>query len=87
MALWTTEIVAAELAMSEEWVRDNAADLGGIRMGRSSRAQLRFEPEDIVAYKQRQKLERATAAPEKPHRAGRRPVPAGVEMFQPRSSY
>lgn len=87
MALWTTERVAEELAMSEDWVRDNAAELGGIRMGRSSRSQLRFEPDDIAAYKRRQRLEREVAASEKPQRAGRCPVPAGVELFQPSAAH
>jgi hypothetical protein len=82
--LLTTREVAAELAMSEDWVRDNAAELGGIRMGRSSRSQLRFEPEEIAAYKQRQRLERIAAEPQKPQRAGRRAAPAGVELFRPR---
>jgi hypothetical protein len=81
MALWTTERVAEELTMSEDWVRENAAELGGIRMGRSSRSQLRFEPEDIAAYKQRQRLRRLEAVTEKPQRAGRRAVPAGVDLL------
>lgn len=67
--------------MSEEWVRDNAPELGGIRMGRSSRAQLRFEPDDVAAYKRRQRLEAEAAAPEKPQRPGRRPAPAGVDLL------
>jgi hypothetical protein len=67
--------------MSEDWVRDNAADLGGIRMGRTSRAQLRFDPADVEAYKERQRLERIVAAPEKAHRAGRRAAPAGVDLL------
>jgi hypothetical protein len=86
VALWTTERVAEELAMSPEWVRDNAADLGGIRMGRTSRAQLRFDPEDIAAYKRRQRLAGTPDASKKSQRPRRRTIPAGVELFQPSSS-
>lgn len=81
MALWTTAEVATELAMSEDWVRENAADLGGIRMGRSSRAQLRFDPDLVAAYMQRQRLVTVTAAPKKPQRPGRRAAPVGVDLL------
>lgn len=81
MALWSTKEVAEEFGRSEDWVREHAAELGGIRLGRTSRSPLGFEPEDIAAYKRRQRLELAAAAPEKSQRAGRRPVPAGVELL------
>ena len=81
MALLTTAEVAVELAMSEDWVRENAAELGGIRMGRSPRAQLRFEPDLIAAYKRRQSLETQGSWEKKPQRPGRRAAPAGVELL------
>jgi hypothetical protein len=73
--------------MSEEWVRENAADLGGIRMGRTSRSQIRFEPEGVAAYKQRQRLAQASQAPKKPQRPRRRLIPAGVELWEPQDSH
>jgi hypothetical protein len=51
MALLTTAEVAAEVRMSEDWVRDHAPELGGIRAGRTARAPLRFEREGIEAWK------------------------------------
>jgi hypothetical protein len=79
--LLTTREVAAELTMSEDWVREHAAELGGIRMGKSPRAPLRFEEEHVDRYLDRQRL----AAPEEPRprrrRPGPRPAPAGVELF------
>ncbi|MFN8215143.1 MAG: hypothetical protein U0R71_00965 [Solirubrobacterales bacterium] len=51
MALLTTAEVAAEVQMSEEWVRAHAAELGAIRAGRTARAPLRFEPEAIESWK------------------------------------
>jgi hypothetical protein len=81
MALLTTAEVAAELAMSEDWVRENAVELGGIRMGRSCRAQLRFEPDRIAAYKRRQSLEALVSQAKKPQRPGRRAAPTGVELL------
>lgn len=53
--LLTTAEVANRLAMSEEWVREQAAELRGIRMGDHRRAQLRFKPsaiEDWVSHRQ-----------------------------------
>ncbi|MBS1894384.1 MAG: hypothetical protein JST59_24045 [Actinobacteria bacterium] len=51
MAMLTTAEVAVEVKMSEDWVRDHAPELGGIRAGRTKRAPLRFEPEGIEAWK------------------------------------
>jgi len=71
MALWTTADVAADLTMSEDWVREHAAELGGIRMGGSPRAPLRFDPRRIGQYKERQQL----CAPAPPSRTPQRPGP------------
>jgi len=81
--LLTTREVAQLLAMSEEWVRENAAELGGIRMGRTARSQLRFDPEGIAAYKERQRLG-APMEPKSRRRPGPRPAPRGVELFEPK---
>lgn len=81
MSLWSTEKVATELAMSEEWVRANAPELGGIRMGRSARSPLRFDPKGIEDYKHRQRLEAISAIARKPQRPGPRRVPQGVTLF------
>jgi hypothetical protein len=56
MALLTTAEVAAEVKMSEDWVRDHAEELGGIRMGVSKHSQLRFEPRSIREWKERRRL-------------------------------
>lgn len=77
--LLTTAEVASSLRRSQDWVREHAAELGGIRLG-GPRSPLGFEPSDIAAYKERQRL-CAPAPPErKPQRAGRRRAPAGVEL-------
>ncbi len=51
----TTAEVALRLKMSQEWVRDHAAELGAFRAG-GSRGALRFEPSKIEDYKERQRL-------------------------------
>lgn len=84
-ALLTTREVAELLKVGEEWVREHAAELGGIRMGRTNRAPLRFEPEIIEAWKRRQTLETPDPPAPPRQRPGRRPTPAGVELFRPRT--
>lgn len=77
--LLTTADVAALLRTSEEWVRNHAADLGGIRLGQTSRAQLRFTPRKVAGYLERQSLERpARRAKARP---GPKRAPSGVELF------
>ncbi len=80
MPLMTTAEVAAEIAMSEEWVRDHAGELGAIRAGRGGRAPLRFEPESLEIWKRAHRL----APPQQSNRSGRRGhrrAPAGVELL------
>lgn len=80
MTLLTTADVATELAMSEEWVRDHAGELGGIRAGVTCRAPLRFERASIEDWKERRRV----APPPEPdrHTQRRRPqAPAGVELL------
>ena len=80
MPLMTTAEVAAEIAMSEEWVRDHAGELGAIRAGRGGRAPLRFEPESLEAWKRAHRLAPPQAT-DRPRRRGRRRAPAGVELL------
>lgn len=79
MAMLTTAEVAAEIRMSEDWVREHAAELGGIRAGRTCRAKLLFERDDIAAWKQAHRLRRPQ------QRSRRRPrvsaAPADVELL------
>jgi len=80
--LLTTREVAELLRLSEDFVREHASELGGIRMGRGSRSPLRFEPARIEDWKERHRLE----APEssrtrKPHRPGLRAAPPGIELL------
>lgn len=80
MALWTTERVATELAVSADWVREHAAELGGMRTSDSPRAPLRFEPADIEAWKRRRRME-APALPKTPQQPGPRAAPRGVKLL------
>jgi hypothetical protein len=75
----TTAEVAAEMRMSEDWVREHADELGGVRAGRTSRAPLRFEPEEVAAWKRAHRLARPVAEPQ--GRRRRRRAPAGVELL------
>jgi hypothetical protein len=66
MALWTTAQVARELRLSENWVRDHAEELGGIRVSASKHSQLRFEPQAIVDWKERRRLRSRAPKPSPP---------------------
>lgn len=80
MSLWTTARVAEEVGFSEDWVRQHAAELGGIRTGISKHSRLRFEPEDIAAWKKRRRLS-SPIATQTPQRRGRAVAPAGVALL------
>jgi hypothetical protein len=89
----TTAEVAAEVKMSEDWVRDHAPELGGIRAGRTKHAPLRFEPEGIEAWKRDHRV--GSRAPDRPRRRQSRaqrvadvellPLPPATGVGQPRS--
>jgi hypothetical protein len=79
-ALLTTHDVAALLQMSEEWVREHATELGGIRMGDSPRAPLRFDMAGVEAWKLLHRLAEPAPPPAR-HRPGPRRAPAGVELL------
>ncbi len=80
--LWTTAKVAEEISMSEDFVRDHAGELGGIRAGRGSRAPLRFEPARVREWIVRNRI----VDEEPPVRASRHPAkpqaPAGIDLLK-----
>jgi hypothetical protein len=47
--LLTAAQVASRYGVKRSWVYDNAARLGAIRLGRGSRARLRFDPDRVAA--------------------------------------
>lgn len=86
--LLTTEQTAKSLAVSEDFVREHAAELGAIRIGHGSRAPLRFEPTRIEDWKERQRLDApAPTRTRKPHRPGLRAAPPGIELLPLPSSH
>lgn len=77
--LLTTAEVAQRIKMSEDYVREHAPELGGIRTG-GPRSPLRFDPQGVEDWKARRRLSPPAPPPRKPHRAGRRRAPRGVEL-------
>lgn len=79
--LLTTRDVARDLAVSDEWVREHAAELGAIRVGDGPRGPLRFERRRIDEAMERRRLQDVVAT-----RSSRRPGPprrveGGVELL------
>lgn len=60
---------ARRLSMSEDWVREHAADLGGARMGDGKRGELRFDVRRLDRVFEARQLERPV------RRQRRRPGP------------
>jgi hypothetical protein len=77
--LLTTALTAKRLAMSEAWVREHAAELGGIRIGDSKHTQLRFEPGKLEEWKERHRLKLPRT--KTTHRPARRRAPSGVDLL------
>lgn len=78
--LLTTTEVAKRVRFSEEWVREHAAELGGIRAGSSKHSQLRFDPKKISEWEERSRL--AVLEPTRiPQRPGPRPGLAGGKLL------
>lgn len=77
--LYDTRAVARMLAVSEDWVRDHAAELGAIRVGDSPRGPLRFDSDKVAAAIDRRRVGRPERA-----RRPRRPGPrrsGGVKLL------
>ncbi len=74
--LLDTRTVARIMAVSEDWVRAHAAELGAIRVGDGAKGTLRFELTRVRAALSRRRVE--LSPPSRPVRApaGRRPSSA-----------
>jgi hypothetical protein len=57
--LLDTKTVARMLAVSEEWVREHAAELGAVRVGDGPKGALRFDPRRLRVALERRRLERS----------------------------
>jgi hypothetical protein len=53
-----TRTVARMLAVSEEWVREHAAELGAVRVGDGPKGALRFDAARVRAALERRRLDR-----------------------------
>jgi hypothetical protein len=53
-----TKTVARMLAVSEEWVREHAAELGAVRVGDGPKGALRFDAARVRAALERRRLDR-----------------------------
>ena len=58
--LLDTRTVARMLAVSEEWVREHAAELGAVRVGDGPKGALRFDAARVRAALERRRLDRPT---------------------------
>lgn len=56
--LLDTRTVARMLAVSEEWVREHAAELGAVRVGDGPKGALRFDAARLRAALERRRLDR-----------------------------
>jgi hypothetical protein len=79
--LLDTKAVAGMLAVSEEWVREHAAELGAVRVGDGPKGALRFDAARVRAALEHRRLERSKDRDRR--RPGRRRrsvglVPTGV---------
>ena len=76
-----TQTVARMLAVSAEWVREHATELGAVRLGDGAKGALRFDVARVRAAVERRRLERPKDRPRR--RPGQRrrsvgPVAAAV---------
>jgi hypothetical protein len=74
--LLDTQTVARMLAVSEEWVREHAAELGAIRVGDGPKGALRFDAVRVRAALDRRRIDRTNETPQR--RPGRRRRSLGV---------
>jgi hypothetical protein len=61
LRLLDTRTVARMLAVSEEWVREHAAELGAIRVGDGPKGALRFDAARVRAALERRRLSQPKA--------------------------
>lgn len=76
-----TQTLARMLAVSEEWVRAHAAELGAVRVGDGPKGALRFDLARVRAALERRRLERPKDRQRRPPRQRPRSmglVPAAV---------
>lgn len=81
LRLLDTRTVARMLAVSEEWVREHAAELGAIRVGDGPNGALRFDAARVRAALERRRLGRPMDRQRRPLGQRRRSlglVPAAV---------
>jgi hypothetical protein len=79
--LLDTEAVARMLGVSEEWVRDHAAELGAVRIGDGPKGALRFDVARIRGALESRRLHRPRVPqrrPPGPRRRSRGVLPAAV---------
>ena len=70
--LLDSQAVADMLGVSEDWVRDHAAELGAIRVGDGPKGTLRFEVARVRRALERRRLARPCDKPQRAARSGRR---------------
>jgi hypothetical protein len=71
-----TQTLARMLAVSEEWVRAHAAELGAVRVGDGPKGALRFDLARVRAALERRRLDRPKGRQRRPPR--QRPRSMGV---------
>jgi hypothetical protein len=71
--LLDTKTVASMLAISEEWVREHAAELGAVRVGDGPKGALRFDAARVRAALEHRRLERSKDRDRSQDRDRRRP--------------
>ena len=76
--LLDTKAIAIMLAVSEEWVREHAAELGAVRVGDGPKGALRFDAARVRAALERRRLDRPQSR--QPRGAGQRRRSAGVGL-------
>ena len=74
--LMDTKGVASMLAVSEEWVREHAAELGAVRVGDGPKGALRFDAARVRAALERRRLDRPNGR--QPRQPARRRRSLGV---------
>lgn len=81
--LWTTAETAEQIRMSEDFVRDHAGELGGVKAGRGPRAPLRFEPDRVRGWIARNRIPCGETAEIPPPSPSPKPqAPAGIDLLE-----